>query len=199
MDHPTVFARRLRGMGVSAISYRALARQLGVTDRAVRKAAKPGGRLASFVGVQDGHPVITDAEAATRVWHETSRRPSTAQAAGVAIDPASPRPRDGSPTGTRVISAETLTGAQRLATIERARKLQLENDVTEGRLVDVEKAAKEAFEAARVIREALLNLPARLAGPLAAEPDPTRVHIALDAAIREALATSADALVAMTG
>jgi hypothetical protein len=54
-------------------------------------------------------------------------------------------------------------------------------------LVEVSRASKEAFESARIIREAMLNLPARLAGELAAETDATAVHLRLDAAIREAL------------
>jgi hypothetical protein len=41
-----------------------------------------------------------------------------------------------------------------------------------------------------------LNIPARVAAELAAESDPGKVHMRLDAAIREALNATADALLA---
>jgi hypothetical protein len=88
----------------------------------------------------------------------------------------------------------SLAAAQLQLTIERTKKLQLERDVAEGRLVPVATVAKEAFEAERTIREAILNLPARLSGELAAETDPKRVHALLDAALRECLTSTAAAL-----
>lgn len=77
---------------------------------------------------------------------------------------------------------------------ERARKLRLENDAREGRLVPLERVKREAFDGARTIRDSMLNLPDRLAGELAADTDPTVIWRKLDAAIREALASAADTL-----
>ena len=82
-----------------------------------------------------------------------------------------------------IISAKTLVEAQRLAAVERGRKLRMENDLKDGRLVEVEKASKVAFEAERIIRESLLNIPSRVAAELAAETDAVRLHIRLDAAL----------------
>ena len=84
-----------------------------------------------------------------------------------------------------------------MATLERGRKLRLENDLKDGRLVEVSQAAREAFEAARTIREAMLNIPARVSAELAAESDAARVYSKLDAALREALNSTADRLMAV--
>jgi hypothetical protein len=93
-----------------------------------------------------------------------------------------------------LISAATLSEAQRLATIERARKLRLENNLREGSLVELSKVNREAFEAERIVREAILNLPARLSAELAGETDSGRVYLRLDAALREALNAAAHTL-----
>jgi hypothetical protein len=78
--------------------------------------------------------------------------------------------------------------------MERFRKLRIENDLREGRVVDVRAAKREAFESARIIRESVLNLPARIAAELAAETDPAKVFARLDDALREALGDAADRL-----
>lgn len=196
------------------VSQRELGRRLGVTDKAVRKGIKAG-RLEGLVGHDErGQPVILDADAAVQAWTATSRRsdadsgtrtgphlvappPSpVAPPVGAVLEP---MPPSAAPSGATVISADTLVEAQRLATVERARKLALENDITEGKLVSVQGASKEAFDGARTIREAILNIPARIAGELAAEGDPVRVHIMLEAALRQALNATADELLATVG
>lgn len=84
-----------------------------------------------------------------------------------------------------------LVDAQTTAMLERARKLRLENDEREGKLLDVSRAAREAFEFARVVRESVLNLPSRLSAQLAAEADQARVYTMLDQALHEALEATA--------
>ena len=173
-------------MSVSGgLSLRAFAKSIGVSDTAVRKAIKAG-RLGDAVG-QDaaGVPRILDPEAATERWHQTTRT-----GAGV---------RDRHPSSRALaphVEAGSLVDAQRMATSERARKLKLENDAREGRLVPVDKVKREAFDAMRLVRDSLLNIPSRIAGELAAETDAAVVFRKLDAAIREALASTADALTA---
>jgi hypothetical protein len=49
---------------------------------------------------------------------------------------------------------------------------------------DVERATLDCF---RVLRDAILNVPCRISGQLAAEPDPLRIHELLEAEIRLAL------------
>jgi hypothetical protein len=158
---------------------RGLAKRVGVSEAAIRKAVKAG-KLKDSVVYENGHPVIADMERACLEWqrqraHET-------------------RTVDADAEGGTVISAETLVEAQRLATIERARKLRLENDLREGSLVELSKVNREAFEAERIVREAILNLPARLSAELAGETDSGRVYLRLDAALRDALNAAAHTL-----
>lgn len=172
-------------------SLRELARQRGVSDKVIRKAIASG-RLKESVGVDaKGRPFVRDMERAIVELRENAgRSPRTHESAP-------PSAASGSapeaPSGPRanVISAETLVDAQRLAAIERARRDRIANDLKEDRTVEVEKAARVAFESERAIREAVLNVTSRLAAELAAETDATRVHIMLDAALREALNVAA--------
>jgi hypothetical protein len=89
----------------------------------------------------------------------------------------------------------TLIDSQTQANLERARKLRLENDVTESRLIPVDLVNKERFEAQRIVRESILNMPARVAGELAVETDPARVQLRLDTLLRDALNAAADMLI----
>jgi hypothetical protein len=89
----------------------------------------------------------------------------------------------------------TLIDSQTQANLERARKLRLENDVTESRLIPVDLVKKERFEADRIVRESILNLPARVSGELAVETDPARVQLRLELLLREALNAAADSVI----
>jgi hypothetical protein len=54
-------------------------------------------------------------------------------------------------------------------------------------LVRREAVETESFRVARLVRDAILNVPARLAGILAAETDQRRVHDLLESELRQAL------------
>lgn len=56
-----------------------------------------------------------------------------------------------------------------------------------GKLVEKEKVEAEAFRIGQLVRDAMLNVPSRLAGVLAAETDQRRVHDLLEQEIRQAL------------
>lgn len=188
------------------MSYRAFARRLGVSDKAIRKAVAAG-RLAGAVGqTSDGHPCISDPDLAEQLWTSTTRTGvggartaggESARSAGSAGPDAKPAARR-APAAPRASSGNlvALVDAQRDATSERARKLRLDNDAREGRLVLVDRVRREAFDSSRTIRDALLNIPDRLAGELAAETDPAVVWRKLDAAIRQGLNSAADTLAA---
>jgi hypothetical protein len=163
-----------------AVSIRALAKRIGASDRAVRKRFQRGCFPKSMALGPDGHPVVLDADLAVEEWEQSSTAFTT----------------------LRTRSAQrpaTLVGAQLLEKLEKVESLRLANGVKSRRLVDVDKVAKEAFEDARVIREAVLNVPARIAAELAAESDAGKLYIRLDAALREALSASADQLMAANG
>lgn len=192
------------------LSLRKFADLVGVSEKAIRKGIKSG-RLQGFVGTTaTGQPVIANVDGARAAWDSTRRvvapphdrpkpipipPPPQAEATGSSL-PVADRPSggDGYPPHGMPLTAKSLTDATILATLERARKLRLENDVAEGRLVSIEVVSKVQFESMRIVRESILNLPARLAGELAAQTDPARVQIMLETALREALIQTADAM-----
>ena len=162
------------------MSIAAFARDRNVDEKAVRKAIASGRIPATCVGPSSTgrRQVITDVAAARAAWE--------ANAAKV-------------PPGPVDAGRESLAEASRVATLERGRRLRMENDRREGMLVELAAARREAFDSARIIRETLLNLPARIAAELAGETDPGRVFQILDDAIREALHATADRLEAAAG
>src|SRR3990167_4848169 len=191
----------------SGVSLREFGRRIGVSGTAVRKAIKAGRLVKSLGKSPTGRIIVADFEAAKIEWAHTTRTSK-----GVRTDPMPPGSQSPAPppeTSTddlqgllhpgELMSASTLIEAQRLATLERARKLRMENEVAQGHLVPADVAAKEAFEAGRIIREAVLNVPARIAGELAAETDPARVQLRLEVVLREALTATANLLVTVHG
>ena len=69
----------------------------------------------------------------------------------------------------------------------RAAMEQLAYEKTISALVDVQKVEAEAFRIGRTVRDALLNIPARVCGVLAAETDQRKIHETLTAEIRQCL------------
>lgn len=153
------------------LSLRAFARRKRVDEKAVRKAVTSG-RLSRSIGKDaKGRPFVADVKLADEEWKQNAGQvPQTA----------------------KVIPHDTLVEAQRAATLERGRKLRLDNDLRSGQLIEVAKVKREWFDAARTIRKAIQNIPARLSAELAAESDAGRVYSKLDAALREALVSLAD-------
>ena len=71
--------------------------------------------------------------------------------------------------------------------VERAKLLEIKARVEAGKYIAVDDVKAAAYNRARVVRDALLNIPERLAAMLAAEADERRVHQILAAEIRAAL------------
>ena len=71
--------------------------------------------------------------------------------------------------------------------VERAKLLEIKARVEAGKYIAVADVKAAAFNRARVVRDALLNIPERLAAMLAAEGDERRVYQILVAEIRAAL------------
>jgi hypothetical protein len=199
---------------MAAVSLRQLARIIGVDDKSVRKAERAGVFGDAVRRDAAGVPGVVDLAGAIAAWERSGRQlrgsrggrqePSAAPPAATAPpapldvdamlddeleddDSAAP---DAAPPGAPV--SPSLVEAQRLAMLERHRKLKLDNDEREGSLVPAERVAREAFEFARVLRENVMNVPGRVAAELAAEGDAARIHVRLEAALREALETTAN-------
>lgn len=197
-------------------SLRQLARLIGVDDKAVRKAEKAGVFRDSIKRDDLGEVIFLDVTKAVDLWEKSGRRlrgsthaaaNQAPLAAAVTSAPAAIAPpstqtdqagdagdEDGDFPPLPANASPSLVDAQIATMRERQRKLRLENDTREGQLVEADRATREAFEFARTVRENVLNVPARLAAELAAETDSTRVHLALERALREALEATAMAL-----
>jgi phage terminase Nu1 subunit (DNA packaging protein) len=75
----------------------------------------------------------------------------------------------------------------------RAELARLDLEVKEEQLVEVARVEREAFSAARAVRDSLGNIPDRVSNQLAAESDPVVIHQTLTEEIRRALETLVDA------
>lgn len=80
-----------------------------------------------------------------------------------------------------------LADSQRKKEEFRAKLVELEYEERVGTLVRKSEVEKEAFRIGRLVRDAILNVPSRLAGILAAESDQRRVHDLLEKELRQAL------------
>lgn len=103
--------------------------------------------------------------------------------------PAHAKNRQAEPDEAETEDGQPITYAEARAQHERfkARLAQLELEQREGKLVEADVVKREAFRTARLVRDALLNLPDRVAGELAAETNQFKVHQRLVSEIRRAL------------
>ena len=134
--------------------------------------------------------------------------PAEADAAIVAVrEPARPRRRSGAPKAeparakpagdSRDIEPVSLPQGGHLPTlllqsrikseVERAKLLEIKAKVEAGKYVDADEVKVAAFNRARVVREALLSIPDRIAAVLAAETETQKVHAIIAAEVRQAL------------
>ncbi len=156
------------------ISQAEYARQRGVSRQYV------GQMVAKGVIKLTGRKVDMDqANAALAAIREPVRSERRAEApAAVPEVPALPRAGGDLPTlllKTRIKSE-----------VERAKLLEIKAKVEAGKYVDADDVKVAAFNKARVVRDALLNIPERLAAVLAAETEKQRVHEMLITEIRAA-------------
>jgi phage terminase Nu1 subunit (DNA packaging protein) len=91
--------------------------------------------------------------------------------------------------GTQTSEAlSTLMLKSRIKTeVERGKLAELDRKQREGELVERSEVEEAAFASARRIRDALLNIPGRVASLYAAETDPQKIHQNLEDEIRTVL------------
>ncbi|HMU54836.1 MAG TPA: hypothetical protein PKA61_07510 [Nitrospira sp.] len=80
-----------------------------------------------------------------------------------------------------------LAQSQRKKEEFRAKLVELEYEERVGTLVRKDEVEKEMFQIGRLVRDAVLNVPSRLAGIIAAESDQRKVHDLLERELRQAL------------
>lgn len=71
--------------------------------------------------------------------------------------------------------------------LEQAKRLELKNKVESGEYLPAREVEESAFNSARITRDAILNIPDRIAALLAAESDAMQVHKILTEELRRAL------------
>lgn len=81
--------------------------------------------------------------------------------------------------------------------VEKGKLLEVEAKVKTGQYVDIQAVEKEAFQAARSVRDALQNIPARVASLLASLSDSNEIYEILAKEIRTALEGLAETLGAL--
>lgn len=181
---------------MALMGYREYSRHAGVTLRAVQKA------------IEAGHIIITgdkkiDASQADRDWRSSNAiqrpvvsidQPARRQAAPAAAAPERTGALDLGEGGEGEDEAEgdSTTRDYRMHRADRekysALKQRLEYEQMVGELIPVEEAKRIAYTTFRGIRDAVLNVPARLKDQLAALTDPHECERIIDAALSAALA-----------
>lgn len=170
---------------VNLITQSEYAKLRGVSEAAVSKAIS-GGRISLIDGKID--PVVADMQ-----WKANSRARASAQQPGqLALDDATASIRVDStePDGPKVDGYMLSRNRREAAEAERA-ELSLAEDKGELIRVDAVKGVLGSMFSAT--RDALLQLPARMAPLLAAESDPAAVQTLLHAEIHQALQVLAGA------
>ena len=152
-----------------------LAEELGITQARISQMKSQGRFDGCFMVVRN--KIEWDKEAAVKAYTEGNPLVST------------------SPTRKTSSELEIPTFNESRAKSEhfRAELARLDLEVKEDQLVEVARVQREAFTAARAVRDALGNIPDRVSNQLAAESDPVVIHQTLTEEIRKALETLTDA------
>jgi hypothetical protein len=179
-------------------SNRELARHLGVSETAVRRAERTGRIAREPDGAWD--PARVKAAWAGNTDRAQQRRPHGAAAVKPVPEAALGAVRDtlrehGAPVPTGAgAGAMTFMQARTANEVLKAQERRVRLQRLRGELVDRAKAVAQVFRLARDERDAWVNWPARVAAPLAAELGvaPHALHTALERCVREHLAELAE-------
>jgi hypothetical protein len=181
-------------------SNRGLARQIGVSETAVRRAEKAGRIRREADGTWDPAKVKATWSDNTDQAQQRPRRQPSDQPRRAALKPV-PEAAVGAVRDTlrehgEPVSAGGMTFMQARTANEvlKAQERRLRLQQMKGELVDRAKAVAQVFRLARDERDAWVNWPARVAAMMAAEleVDPHRVHTVLERHVRDHLAELAE-------
>ena len=141
------------------------------------------GRLSLSLEKKDSGRYLVDVDLADAEWLANTDSMTGSLAHAKNRQQADERPEITVEPGEQITYAEARAQHERF----KARLAELELDTREGKLVNADDAKQVAFKVARQVRDALLNLPDRVAGELAAETNQFKVHQRLTKEIRRAL------------
>ena len=156
-------------------STKELAEALGITQARISQ-MKSQGRFDGCFTV-DRNKIAWDKDAATKAYKE-----------GNPLVSVSPTRKDSSD-----LEIPSFNESRAKSEHFRAELARLDLEVKEDQLVEVSRVKREAFSAARAVRDALGNIPDRVSNQMAAESDPVIIHQTLTDEIRKALETLTDA------
>ena len=157
------------------VTTKELADLLGVTQGRISQ-LKTQGRFEGCFTV-DRNKIAWDKEAAIKAYKE-----------GNPLVSVSPTRKD-----TSALEIPSFNESRAKSEHFRAELARLDLEVKEDQLVEVSRVEREAFSAARAVRDALGNIPDRVSNQMAAESDPVVIHQTLTEEIRKALETLTDA------
>ena len=199
----------------SWVPIREAARQLGVSDTAIRKAIKAGrcqrrdDGLVQVEAIRRGmattanptrggvrHAGVLGAGAALHeVWMTPAASPSDAPSQALDVLPAKePRRIDVESELENAAAQVRLLLARAAYESARAEREQIALAVDKREVAAIEPMVKAMTDAAVLARTMVMELPTRLGPMLAAEADPVKCFVALDDECRRVCATLADAL-----
>lgn len=158
------------------LSLRAYARHRGVALQAVQKAIQTG-RIRTVKDASGKDKI--DPDISDREWGETTD--ASKQRSGP----------EGSGSASSASQTYAKARAMREAYLAQVAKLTYEEKI--GKLVDADTVRTQTFETARVVRDAILNIPNRIAHELASETDPLNVQTLLTTELTKALEELANA------
>ncbi len=168
---------------MALMGFREYARHRGVSLKAVQKAI-----IAGRIGTQviEGREKI-DAEAADRAWAATTDpgRQSLLHSA----TPISTQPDDDADDAPQPSDSDDYRTARAGREKLRLQREQLELDQLRGKLADIDELRRIGFTAFRSLRDAILNVPARIKDQCAAETDPLTVERLIEAELMAVLAS----------
>lgn len=172
------------------VSVRAFSRFVGCSDVAVREGIEKGRLVESLRMTEKGYPEV-ELEIGKREW-EDNRDPAATLAMGLNGNNGQHEELNGA---DELIAGKNLSFASQRAEREKwaAKMAQLSYEERAGTLVEASKVRKESFALGRQIRDAMMNIPDRVATELAAEQDATKIHNRLAEEIRIALRGVVDA------
>jgi len=143
-----VAARKVKAAAAKPVSLRAFGRLMGVKLSSVQKAIKSG-RLRK--SVRDGK--IVDLVLADREWKAGATKPANGGGKGHASGPTA--------AARQPSVAGTLVDAQLRLSDQRAISLELANRRKRGEVLDAAEVERDHFQAARTLRDRILNVPDR--------------------------------------
>lgn len=179
------------------LSARQYAQRIGVSGSYVSRLVRDGKLPTDADGridAEEADRILAATREPARIAKRTvpSSTPSPARSVAASSSrPAPAAPKTGSDLGATAPGGSDLPTlllrARTKTEVEKGKLLELRAKVEAGKFVDGDEVKVAAFNKARIVRDALLNIASRLAPLVAAEPDERACFDLIDREVRQAL------------